>query len=102
MTYYKNYKIMKSNIRIFLAIIAITVFGNSCTDDFLEVTPHNSATTDEALETIRDYRVAANGLYAMFKSGGYYGTYMSNIPAVLTDLVHATERFTNTYGEMHQ
>lgn len=60
-------------MRIFKSlIIALILFGSSC-DDFLELSPTDVLTDENALESLDDFRQALNGCYSGLASGAYYG-----------------------------
>ena len=48
----------------------------ACGDSFLDTTPSNQITTDEAITTLADVRNAVDGLYALMASTYYYNAAM--------------------------
>lgn len=72
-------------------IIALILFGSSC-DDFLELTPTDVLTDENALENLEDFRQALNGCYSGLTSGSYYGgTYIVAADRMSDDLRRSSE-----------
>jgi hypothetical protein len=58
--------------KIWMFAICLTIGLSSC-DDFLELSPTDLLTDDNALVTLDDFRQALNGCYSGLTSGAYYG-----------------------------
>ena len=79
---------------VVLAIVA-TTFA-SC----LEKYPDYAIPQDKAINTLDDLDQAAIGVYDSFKSSALYSGYLTLLPDVQCDLVHAINGYTNTYGNI--
>lgn len=62
--------------RYIYSIIAAAAVCTGCSDDFLNRTPSNSITTDEAIESLADANTANEGLYSLMASDYYYNSAM--------------------------
>lgn len=64
--------------RIIYSIMAagLLTLVSGCSDDFLDKSPSNAITTDEAITTLQDVKVANNGLYSLMASTYYYNAPM--------------------------
>lgn len=51
----------------------VSVMGTSCSEDWLNLTPSTSVTTDQAFTTLEDAKVALNGVYRETSQHSYYG-----------------------------
>ncbi|RPH33451.1 MAG: RagB/SusD family nutrient uptake outer membrane protein [Bacteroidales bacterium] len=69
---------------LFVLLTGILLY--SCKEDFLDVKPTGSISTDIALSRIEDLKNATNGLYSSFKSSGYYGRYFVIFPDVMGNI----------------
>lgn len=50
--------------KIYIYLLAATsIMGVSCSEDWLNLNPSTSVTTDQALSTLEDIKVALNGVY---------------------------------------
>ena len=65
--------IMKKNI---LIVMLMTLILSSCGSDFLDKSPSDQTTTNEAITTLSDVKNAVNGLYALMASTYYYNASM--------------------------
>ena len=55
--------------------------GVSCSEDWLNLNPSTSVTTDQVLSTLEDIKVALNGVYRETSQHSYYGdNYTDNAP----------------------
>jgi hypothetical protein len=87
------------NIKIYILALGLMVIA-SCSD-FLELTPAQSLSTNEALEDLDGFETALFGAYDNLQSVGYYGREMVVMPEIEADLVYLTiqnsNRFINNY-----
>lgn len=51
----------------------VSVMGTSCSEDWLNLNPSTSVTTDQAFSTLEDAKVALNGVYRETSQHSYYG-----------------------------
>lgn len=51
----------------------VSVMGTSCSEDWLNLNPSTSVTTDQAFTTLEDVKVALNGVYRETSQHSYYG-----------------------------
>ena len=77
-----------------LTIAFASLFLSSC----LEKLPSNAIIDEDAIQTVSDAEQLMNGIYAAFKSGALYSGYLTLIPDIQADYVHAVEGFRNVYG----
>ena len=60
--------------KIYIYLLAATsIMGVSCSEDWLNLNPSTSVTTDQALSTLEDIKVALNGVYRETSQHSYYG-----------------------------
>lgn len=60
--------------KIYIYLLATTsIMGVSCSEDWLNLNPSTSVTTDQALSTLEDIKVALNGVYRETSQHSYYG-----------------------------
>lgn len=90
------------NIKTYILLGILVLAGVSCSEEFLEKKPYNSVPTDEAFQTLEDFEIALNGVYAGFKASNSYGSEMMILTDIMTDLVLAVNGYSNTYGEMYK
>ncbi len=81
--------------------ILILVTLSSC-EDFLVKNPADAVIADVAIESIEDAQIALNGVYAAFKSTGYYGRYFVANTDVQTDQVQSVIGYSNQLGEHYK
>jgi hypothetical protein len=74
---------MKNYNKIIL-LVMIGLFL-SCSESFLEITPQDSVSSDEAITNLEDLETSVTGVYDELQSAYYYGRYMFLIPDVLAD-----------------
>ena len=60
-------------------------FVLSCSESFLELTPQQSVSDQEALENLEDLNSSITGIYDEISGSYYYGRYMLMIPDVMAD-----------------
>lgn len=53
--------------------LAASVLASSCSEDWLDLNPSTSVTTDQALATLEDIETALNGVYRETSQHSYYG-----------------------------
>src|SRR5210317_1605136 len=68
-----------------VAIVFITIFALSCSDQFLELSPQQSVADTDALTTLEDYYSSITGVYNDLSSSDYYGRYFILVPDVMSD-----------------
>lgn len=68
----------------------------SCLDKY----PDNAILDGEAIQTVAEADQAVIGIYAGYKSSALYSGYLTQLPDIQADLVHAVEGFSNTYGDI--
>lgn len=60
--------------KIYIYLLAATsIMGVSCSEDWLNLNPSTSVTTDHTLSTLEDIKVALNGVYRETSQHSYYG-----------------------------
>lgn len=73
------------NIKLLALVSILTLF--SCSDEFLELKPHQSVALETAIESLEDYQAAVLGTYSGMQSSNYYGRYFVLVPDVMSDNV---------------
>jgi hypothetical protein len=86
-------KIYNILIKVF-ATVAITSSMMSCLEKF----PGDAILEDEGMQTFRDAEQTLTGIYSALMSGSLYSGYLTLLPDIQADLVHAVQGNTNTYG----
>jgi hypothetical protein len=81
--------------------ILILVTLSAC-EDFLVKNPADAVIADVAIESIEDAQIALHGVYAAFKSTGYYGRYFVANTDVQTDQVQSVIGYSNQLGEHYK
>ena len=76
---------MKKMKNIFLKIAMVSIILVGCSESFLELTPHQSVTTQKALENLDDFKAAITGVYNRMSGAAYYGRYFVLVPDVMSD-----------------
>ena len=77
-------------------LIAIASTATSC----LEKYPDSAIPADKAINTLDELDQAAIGVYDAFKSSALYSGYLTLLPDIQCDMVHAVNGYTNTYGNI--
>lgn len=77
-------------------LVGIATTSTSC----LEKYPESAIPADKAINTIEELDQAAIGVYDAFKSGALYSGYLTLLPDIQCDMVHAVNGYTNTYGNI--
>ena len=79
-----------------MMLVAMIATLTSC----LEKYPDYAIPQDKAINTLDDLDQAAIGLYDSFKSGALYSGYLTLLPDIQCDMVHAINGYTNTHGNI--
>ncbi len=91
-------KNMLHNIRFGLAALALLLGTASC----LEKYPGQAIPEEEGMRTFNDAEQHIIGIYAGLKSAALFSGYLTLLPDIQSDLVHAAEGNSNTYGNHWQ
>lgn len=83
-------------ITILLTLATLLGFTTSCLDKY----PENAIPSDKAINTLEELDQAAIGVYSAFKSSALYSGYLTLLPDIQCDMVHAVNGYTNTYGNI--
>ena len=62
--------------KIYFIVTMMTLMLASCTDSFLDKEPSASITTEEAITSVADVKVAIEGMYSLMASTYYYNASM--------------------------
>ena len=92
---------MKNTYNILLkaaAVIAVAAGLTSCLEKF----PGDAIPESEGMKTFNDAEQTLTGIYSSLMSGALYSGYLTLLPDIQTDLVHAVQGNTNTYGTLWQ
>ncbi len=85
-------------IKIITAIFTVFMM-TACGDDFLDLTPPDAISDQEAFETLEDFYVGLDGVYSSIRGGGsYWGKNMMMNFDVAADDFYAVQGFTNQWG----
>jgi hypothetical protein len=90
---------MKNTYNILMtaaAVIAIALGMTSC----LEKIPGNAIPESEGMKTFNDAEQTLTGIYSAYMSGALYSGYLTLLPDIQADLVHAVQGYSNTYGQI--
>lgn len=77
-----------------ITLIAMTT--TSCLDKY----PEGAIPQENAIHTLEDLDQAAIGLYESLLSPALYSGYLTLLPDIQCDMVHAINGYTNTYGNI--
>ena len=80
------------------AVIAVALGMVSC----LEKLPGDAIHESEGMKTFSDAEQTLTGIYSAYMSGALYSGYLTIIPDIQADLVHAVQGNSNTYGPIWQ
>jgi hypothetical protein len=88
---------MKNTINIFTKVAAViaVAFGMSAC---LSKMPGDAIPESEGMKTFSDAEQTLTGIYSSYMSGALYSGYLTLLPDIQADLVHAVQGNTNTYG----
>ncbi len=89
---------MTTNKLIISILLVLPVVFSSC-DDFLTATPHNSLASENALETIDDYKNLVLDPYASMRDETYSSEFMLLVPEIMSDNMTITDVGRQTYNE---
>ena len=78
------------------AVIAVALATVSC----LEKMPGDAIPESEGMKTFADAEQTLTGIYSAYMSGALYSGYLTLLPDIQADLVHAVQGYSNTYGPM--
>ena len=80
------------------AVIAVALGMVSC----LEKLPGDAIPEDKGMKTFSDAEQTLTGIYSAYMSGALYSGYLTLLPDIQADLVHAVQGNSNTYGPLWQ
>ncbi len=83
-------------ITILLTLTTLLGLATSCLNKY----PENAIPSDKAINTLDELDQAAIGVYSAFKSSALYSGYLTLLPDIQCDMVHAVNGYTNTYGNI--
>ena len=87
------------NILLRTAAVIVVAFGTvSC----LEKLPGNAIPESEGMKSFNDAEQTLTGIYAALMNGALYSGYLTLLPDIQADLVHAVQGNSNTYGTLWQ
>ena len=92
---------MKNTYNIILrtvAVILVAVGMTSC----LEKLPGDAIHESEGMKSFNDAEQTLTGIYSSLMSGALYSGYLTLLPDIQADMVHAVQGNTNTYGTLWQ
>ena len=71
--------------KIYISILfsAMMLFGTSCGEEFLELTPQQSIADDQFLQTFSDFEAAIVGAYDQMQLADWYGRYLPLVADVM-------------------
>lgn len=78
------------------SLLLVATTATSC----LEKYPEDAIPQHQAINTLEDLDQAAIGLYESFLSPALYSGYLTLLPDIQCDMVHAINGYTNTYGNI--
>ena len=81
---------------ILATVVTLSVIATSCLDKY----PEDAIPTDKAITNLEELDQAAIGMYASLKSSALYSGYLTLLPDIQCDMVHAVNGYTNTYGNI--
>lgn len=80
------------------AVIAVVLGLSSC----LEKIPGDAIPESEGMKTFEDAEQTLTGIYSAYMSGALYSGYLTLLPDIQADMVHAVQGNSNTYGNIWQ
>ena len=79
-------------------MIALVLGMTSCLEKF----PGDAILENQGMKTFNDAEQTLTGVYSAYMSGALYSGYLTLLPDIQADLVHAVQGNTNTYGQLWQ
>ena len=73
------------NLNNLLFFVLLAVLAVSCGESFLDLSPQQAVSDQEALTNVNDYESSVTGIYNDLQSPDYYGRYFFVIPDVMAD-----------------
>ena len=80
------------------AVIAVVLGMTSC----LEKLPGDAITYEQSMKTFSDAEQTLTGIYSAYMSSALYSGYLTLLPDIQADFVHAVQGNSNTYGSIWQ
>ena len=80
------------------AVIAVVFAVTSCLDKM----PTDAFGEEQSMRTFSDAEQTLTGIYSAYMSGALYSGYLTLLPDIQADLVHAVQGNSNTYGPIWQ
>ena len=90
---------MRKIYNLFVGVVMLATIATTATS-CLEKYPEDAIPADKAINTLDELDQAAIGLYESFLSGALYSGYLTLLPDIQCDMVHAINGYTNTYGNI--
>ena len=87
-----------NNMMKTVAVIAAFFTMTSC----LDKTPTDAIGIHQSMKTFSDAEQTLTGIYSAYMSGALYSGYLTLLPDIQADLVHAVQGNSNTYGTLWQ
>ena len=88
---------MKNYYNMFIkavAVVAVVLGTVSCLDKM----PGDAIAEGDGMKTFADAEQTLTGIYSSYMSGALYSGYLTLLPDIQADLVHAVQGNSNTYG----
>lgn len=92
---------MKTNKFYLYIFLMVSVLFSSC-DGFLDVTPHDSLASENALITIEDYQNLVVDPYTVMRSDAYMTNFMLLVPEVMSDNLILNSLGRQTWSEFYR
>jgi starch-binding outer membrane protein, SusD/RagB family len=89
-------------IKIYMMLLGFLFIPTACNDEFLDLLPHSSISTELAFETLEDFQAAITGVYSGLTASSYYGKDMMLFGDFLSDNLYARIGYSNSYGVLYQ
>ena len=80
------------------AVTAVVFASVSCLDKM----PTDAIGENQSMQTFSDAEQTLTGIYSAYMSGALYSGYLTLLPDIQADLVHAVQGNSNTYGPIWQ
>ncbi len=85
---------MNKKIKFYGVLLSLALSTVSCLDQ----DPRDAILADGAINSVQTANQAMVGIYSTFKSPALYSGYLTLLPDIQTDMVHAVQGYSNTYG----